>query len=300
MFQDYRSIGWGRVASRVASDTWDDNVFGRGAELAYFALFSLLPLLLIVVVILGYIAQGPAMQETLLEYFRRAIPGSSYDLVKDTLTQVSAHATAGKLYIGVATTIWASSSAMTSVIDALNKAYDIREARPWWKARLLAAVLTIALAVLIVVALAFLLYGERIGDWVSAAVGGGSTVRFLWAILRWPVVVLFVLAGFLLLYRFAPDLHEQKLCWIIPGATAGVALWFLATFALQVYLRVFSSYSTVYGALGAVLILLLWLYVSSIALLVGGEVNSEIENEAARNGAADAKLAGEKSPRRGM
>ena len=146
MFTDhYRSIDWRRVATRVVTEIQKDNVFGRAAQLAYFWFFSLFPLLLIIIVILGYTAQGQEMRDTLLAYFGRAIPGSSFGLVRDTLTQVSTHAGPGKLSIGFITTLWAASSGMSAVIAALKKAYEVKEARPWWKARLLATVLTVAL-----------------------------------------------------------------------------------------------------------------------------------------------------------
>jgi membrane protein len=109
-------------------------------------------------------------------------------------------------------------------------------------------------------------------------------------------VIAFLLTAFLLVYRFAPNLHDQKFWWILPGAAASVLLWIAVSIGLRLYLRYFNTYSTVYGTLGAVLILLLWIYLASVALLIGGELNSEIENAAARRGAPDAKRPGEKEP----
>ena len=299
LFTDhYKSINWRRVGKRVVSETWTDDVFGRAAQLAYFWLFSLFPLLLIIVVILGYSAQGQEMRSTLLGYFSRTIPGSSFGLLRDTLTQISTHAGPGKLYIGLITTLWAASSGMSSVIAGLNKAYEVKEDRSWWKARLLATGLTIALAILVVLALAILLYGSKLGSVLGSWLGFEGGFGVLWATLQWPLVIAFVLVGFLLVYRFAPNLHNQELWWILPGAAAAVVLWMVVSVGLRIYLRYFQTYATVYGTLGAVLILLLWIYLASAALLIGGEINSEIENAAARSGAPDAKRPGQKEPSR--
>ena len=294
--KDYEYITWRRLARRVVKEIREDDVLGRAAQLAYFLLFSLFPILLIVIVILGYLAQGAEMRENLLDYFRRAVPESSFALVRNTLTQITTHAGGGKLSIGIVATLWAASSGMTSIIDGLNKAYEVEEARPWWKARLLAVALTIGLTVMVVAALVILLYGPGFGGLLANWLGLGSMFETIWAILRWPLVFCFAFSAFLLVYRFAPNLHDQHWSWILPGAAAGVCLWFLVSFALRIYLHYFNAYSTVYGSLGAVLILLLWLYLSSAALLIGGELNSEIENAAARGGAPDAKRAGEKAP----
>jgi membrane protein len=297
VFRRYRLINWRRVAKRVVSETWDDDVFGRAGQLAFFWLFSLFPLLLIITVILGYLARGAEMREALLAYLGQTIPGASFTLVRDTLTQVSLHAGAGKLWIGVGTTVWAASSGMTSVIYGLNKAYEVPEARPYWKARILAIVLTIVLAVLIVLGLIILLYGGKVGAFLGEWLGFSESFRTAWAVLKWFLVVGFVLAGFLIVYRFAPNLHNQKLLWILPGAVSAVGMWVAASLGLRVYLNYFTSYNSVYGALGAVLVLLLWIYVSSSVLLIGGEINSEIENAAAKEGVRDAKRPGERAPR---
>src|SRR4029078_10975603 len=116
-------------------------------------------------------------------------------------------------------------------------------------------------------------------------------------ILQWPIALAFMLLSFALIYYFAPDLHDQDWKWITPGATTGVALWLLISFAFKGYLHFFDSYSKTYGSLGAVIVLMLWLYLTGLAVLVCGEINAEIENAAARKGAADAKRKATKRPR---
>ena len=127
--------------------------------------------------------------------------------------------------------------------------------------------------------------------------GFGAAFVVTWKILQWPIALAFMLLAFALIYFFAPDFRDQDWKWITPGSTIGVALWLLVSFAFKGYLHFFDSYSKTYGSLGAVIVLMLWLYLTGAAVLVGGEVNSEIENAAARKGAADAKRKGAKSPR---
>lgn len=273
-------------------------MFGRAAELAYFLLFSLVPILLMTTVILGFVYHGEQLQRDLLGYLQRAIPGASFTLVRTTFDQITTHAGGGKLSLGIVATLWAASSGMTAIIEGLNKAYEVREERPWWRARLLAAVLTLGLSVLIIVALAILFYGAQLGALIAKWAGLGSAFQPLWQVVEWILLIGFPLLAFLLVYRFAPNLHRQRWWWILPGAVVGVALWFLVSIGLRIYFHFFNSYATVYGAMGAALILLLWLYLSSAALLIGGEFNSEIENAAASNGAPDAKRPGEKEPGR--
>ncbi len=141
-----------------------------------------------------------------------------------------------------------------------------------------------------------MLYGERIIDYVAGSYGFGDVFRNIWRVLQWPIALAFMLLAFALIYFFAPDLHDQEWTWVTPGSAIGVGLWLLVSFALRIYLHFFNSYSKTYGSLGAVIILMLWLYLTGAAILIGGEVNSEIEDAAAKAGAPDAKEKGQKAP----
>ena len=145
---------------------------------------------------------------------------------------------------------------------------------------------------MIIGALALVIGGGRIADYLAAVFGFSSAFAFVWKILQWPIALAFMLLAFALIYYFAPDLREQDWKWITPGSVIGVALWLLASFALKGYLHFFNSYSRTYGSLGAVIILMLWLYLTGLAVLTGGEVNAEIENAAAERGAPDARSKG--------
>lgn len=289
-------LGWRRLAGRVWHEILDDGVFGQAAMLSYYFLLALFPMLLILVTIFGYFAQSGELRASLLEYFHRVVPGSAFTLVEDTLRQITTGAGGGKLSLGIIVSLWAASNGMSAVAEGLNAAYEIKDERPWWKRQLLAIGLTVAFAAFAVVALALILAGHSIGSWLAGRAGYSDLFTNFWSLARWPIALFMVLVAVNLLYRFAPDLRNWEWKWFTPGAAVAVALWVAVSLGFRLYLHYFNSYNATYGSLGAVIILLLWFYITGAAILIGAEVNSEIENAAAEIGEPDARLAGEKVP----
>ncbi len=284
------------LARRVWAKMQEDNVFGRAAELAYFFLFSIFPLLIVLTSLLGLISGGAEIRAELLGYFRTALPGSAYQLVVSTLREITHASGGGKLSIGIVVAIAAASAGMVAVIEGLNTAYEVREARSWLRRRGVAIVLTLALALFTVSALAIFLYGNQLGTFIATHVGFRPLFQTAWPFVQVPLVISFVLVALALTYRFAPNVRVQRWRWIFPGAWAAFLLWLIASAGLRLYLKFFDTYSAVYGSLGAVVILMVWLYLFSVAILVGGEVNSVLENAAAEAGVPTAKLSGETAP----
>ncbi len=290
-------LSWKDLAKRVWAEMQDDDVFGRAAQLAYYFLLALFPLLLFLVSLLGYFAgENSELRSDMFRYLSAVLPGEASDLVSKTISDVTQGSGGGKLSFGILAALWAASNGMGAVSDSLNVAYDVKESRPWWKSRLVAVGLTIALAVLIISALILVLYGHTIAEAVAGSFGLGEAFEMTWKVVQWPVVLAFVVLGFGLIYYFGPDLHDAKWQWITPGAIIGVFLWLLVSFGFRTYLHFFNSYSATYGSLGTVIILMLWFYLTGAAILIGGEINSEIEHAMAEAGASDAKERGEKSP----
>ena len=283
-------LSWKELAKRVWNEANKDDIWGRAAQLSYYFLLALFPLLLVLMAIFGIFAdRGTELRQSLISYLSQVMPASAGELVQKTVDEVSNSAGAGKISVGLVATLWAASNGMGAISETLNIAYNIKESRPWWKTRLVAINLTIALSLLIVTALVLLLYGSEIADAIAAWAGLGGVFTVTWKIAQWPIVLFFMLLSFNLIYYFAPDLKEQKWNWITPGAAVGVALWLLVSFAFKSYLKYFNSYSATYGSLGALIIMMLWFYFTGMAILFGGEVNSEIEDAAAKNGAQDAR-----------
>jgi membrane protein len=288
-------LSWKNLSKRVWDQIQEDDVFGRSAQLSYYFLLALFPLLIFLTSLLGYFTgENSSLREGLFNYLGQVIPGSAANLVNTTIHQVTEGSGGGKLSFGILATLWAASNGMGAIISSLNVTYEVEESRPWWKARLIAIGLTIGLAVLIISALVLVLQGGNIGNLIASNFGLGNVFTTTWSILQWPIILGFMLLSFALIYYFAPDVKEQKWHWVSPGAMIGVALWLIASFAFRTYLSYFDSYNATYGSLGAVIVLMLWFYMTGMAILVGGEVNSEIENAAAEHGNPEAKESGEK------
>lgn len=290
-------LGVKELGKRVWHEVQEDEVFGRAAELSYYFLLALIPFLIFVTSVIGLtIGSGTGTRHQLFNYLAQVMPASAFQLIDTTIQEVSSASGGGKLSFGILATLWAASNGMGAITSSLNSAYDLKESRPWWKQRLTAMVLTMALSVFIISALLLVLAGSSIADWLASVFGFGSTFPLIWKILQWPVVLACLIFAFALIYYFAPDFHDQKWTWLTPGAAIGVALWILVSLAFRVYLHFFDSYSATYGSLGAVIVLMLWLYFTGLAVLIGGEINSEIEHAAAQQGEPEAKEKGQKSP----
>jgi membrane protein len=290
-------LTWRSLGERVWSEVEEDNVFGRSAQLAYYFLLALFPLLLFLTSVIGLVmGSGTGLRHRLFDYLSQILPGDAFKLIDSAMLEVSTASGGGKVAFGIIAALWAASNGMGAITEALNIAYDVKETRPWWRQRLTAVGLTLALTVLIISALVLVLYGERIIDHVAGGYGFGEVFIVTWKALQWPIALAFMLGAFALIYYFAPDIREQKWTWLTPGAAVGVGLWLAISFGFRLYLHFFDSYSKTYGSLGAVIVLMLWLYLTGAAILIGGEVNSEIEAAAAKAGAPDAKEKGEKAP----
>jgi membrane protein len=247
-----RGWRWKTFAKHLWTKVNTDDVLNRAAILSFYFLLALFPLLLFLIALLGSFADtGTELRRNLLTYLRAIVPVSSSDLINTTVDEITKKSSGGKLSFGLVTSLWFASSGMGAIIEGLNIAYDVKETRAWWKRTLLAIVLTIALAVLIITALALMFYGSRIAEGIANRCGFGAAFTAVWTVLRWLFVLVFVFLAFQLIYYFAPDLHEQQLRWLTPGAAVGVILWLLVSFLFGSYLNVYNTYSVVYGSLGS-------------------------------------------------
>jgi membrane protein len=274
-----------------------DDVLGRSAQLAFYFLLALFPFLIFVSAMLGRVFAGNAdLYHELLGHLQNLMPLSAYRLVRDTVDEITFGTSGGKLSLGLFATLWTASSGMEAVINGLNVAYKVTERRQWWRRRLVAINLIVLLAISSGLALTLALFGGRIGTFLATRYGYGDAFESLWFTLRFGFPPAFMLVVFALIYRFAPNVRGHGWQALLPGACVGVVLWLSATALFRLYLSHFDSYSKTYGSLGAVIVLMLWLYISGIAILVGGEVNSEIRRAAARAGVPEARESIEAPP----
>src|SRR6266542_213221 len=273
------------LGKRAWKEIVEDEVFARSASLAYYFILAVFPAMLFVLSVIGFLtAAGSDWQASLFSTLARVMPASASDLVQKTFQEVSRASGAGKAAFGILGALWAASQGVAAVMQSLNVAYEVKERRPWWKQKVLALGLTLALAVLVLGALGLMLFGGRAAGLLAADLGNaglGHALVVAWNVLQWPVVLGFMFAAFAMTYRFAPHLKEPEWHWITPGSVTGLTCWLVASFALKMYLQFFNSYSKTYGSVGAVIILLLWLYIAGFSILLGGEVNSAIDKAAA-------------------
>jgi len=273
----------------VAKHTWtsffDDNLVGRAAELGFYFIFALFPSLVTATALLGLAARSAShIYYSLLGYLSIVLPHDAMGMVLDTFNQTAAAATSGKLTFGLVAAVWSASVGFSAIQDSLNVVYRVKETRSYFAARFSAIGVTILLMGLVTLMLASLLGADffarlahlHIYDHFLAALVA-VTVRAVGWILAAVLLSLF----FAVIYYFAPDVKRSHWHWLTPGAAIGIVGWLLASIGLRLYVHFFDNYSVTYGSLGAVIILLTWFYLTGLMLLLGAEINSEIEAAAA-------------------
>lgn len=288
-------LSFRRLVREVITGVDDDNLTGRAAELAFNFVLALFPLFIFLLSLLGlFAARGSALRHGLFVYVYQVLPPAAAEVVGNTLHEVMHNASDGKLTFGIVLTVWFASGGMSSLISALNGVYGVKETRSWLKLRATSFALTIAISLLIILSLVIVLSGGYLAETVGAYYGLHDAAVDVWKVAQYPVAIAFVTLSFSLIYYIAPDLDEQHWYWITPGSIFGVLLWIATSFAFRAYLHFFNTYSRTYGSLGAVMILMMWLYVTGFAFLLGGEINAKIEHAAAKRGHPEAKAPGDK------
>jgi membrane protein len=277
---DFQGASAKLVFKRTGQAFLDDNLASRAAELGFYFLFALFPMLICTSSLLGLAAKHASdIYMHLLDYLALVVPPAAYQLVVATFNQTTAASTGGKLTLGLAAALWSASVGFSSIQDGMNVVYKAKETRPYWKARGSAILVTVLLGVLVMLNLAVLLLGDFCAHGVRHHVYHhwiAAPLVVLVHIVTWVVAMALLMLLFSTIYYYAPDLKAKTWRWITPGATIGIASWVVASIGWRVYLHFFNSYSVTYGSLGAVIILLMWFYITGLTLLLGAEVNSEI------------------------
>ena len=296
----FRSVVWGYVSQSplkslwnlegvspivIAKNTWTamfaDNLLGRSAELGFYFLFALFPTLFTACSVLGLAARSAqAIYEHLLQYLAIVVPPSALGTVLEAFNQTTVGASSGKLTFGLVAALWSASVGFSAIQGSLNVVYRVQEHRPYWKARLSAIGITFLLSIIISCMLGSLLLSDFLARLVRLhipnhllATGTAISLRFAGGILATVLLSLI----FALVYYFAPDVKKSEWHWLTPGAALGMVGWFSASVGLRLYVHYFNNYAATYGSLGTVIILLTWFYLTGLMLLLGGEINSEIE-----------------------
>ena len=269
-----KNLSWQELATRTAKDSIQDDIAGIAAQLSFYFFLSLFPALLFLVALASFFPLY-SFNDELMRLLAPIAPEAVLRLFQEQLTALSNSEDVGLLSIGLLMALWSSSAALVSVIDAMNRAYDIEDTRPWWKRRLIAIGLTVGLAVFILTSFGLVVAGPWLADFLGSHLGLSAVFTWSWKILQWPIVFLLASTGFGLVYYFAPD-AEQEWTWITPGALTATLLWLLASLAFRFYVVNFGNYEEAYGTLGAIILTLLWFYISALVMVLGAELNAEI------------------------
>lgn len=279
-FQSIWNLGgltpW-QLARSVLDEISANNFLGRASELAFDFLFALFPMILLMVTLFRLFAsRSLELQSVLLSSFADFLPPEAVRLLRTTATELAANATSGKLAITVVVALWFGAGGVSSMISALNLAYRVREARSWFKVRAIALGLTLLISILLLIVLFIVLVSSHFVDWLGTELGLRPIVVLIWKTVQWPACILFVITSYSAIYYCGPNLEDRNWHWITPGSAFGAFLWLLASLGFRVYLHFYNTYSASYGSLGAVMILLVWLYVAGLTFLIGGGINAEI------------------------
>jgi len=285
-------LSWTQLGKRTLKEIWADDLLNLAAQQAYYFFFALFPALLTVISIASFFPIDNLIGQVVTT-LGRFVPPDVLQIIQDQIVKISESKQGGILTFAFLLTIWSSSGALVSIISTLNTAYDITEGRPLWKVRLTALGLTVGMALFIVISIALVLVGPTVAEHLAATLHLGVAFKWAWWVLQWPVVFVLVAFAIGLVYYFAPD-AQQDWVWITPGSILATLFWLVASLGLKLYIQFFGNYNETYGTLGGFIVLLTWFYVSGLAILIGAELNAEIEHASPYGKATGEKVPGEK------
>ena len=286
-------LSWREIFRRTLHEAfWKDNCLAMAAQLAYYFFFALFPTLLFLVALASYFPVTTLVDD-LFRTLGGLMPPEALQIITEQLTKISNSEDTGLLTLGMLLAVSSSSAAMIAIIDTVNRAYDVEEGRPWWKVRLTAIFLTIGVAVFILVSFALVLLGPTAATALADRLYLGPVFEWTWKILQWPLVFALVSAAIALIYYFAPDV-EQDWVWLTPGSIVATALWLATSLGFKYYVANWGNYTETYGLIGAVMILLLWFYITGLVILIGAEMNAEIEHASPYGKDPGEKIPGQK------
>jgi membrane protein len=283
-----KGMSWKEFFTELKNEWKGDNVSLVAGALTFFGVLALFPFLLFLVALAGLIID-PMQAEALVKELGRVAPEAVTQIVSQRLHDLATSDSVGLLTVGGLGAVWAASNGIVKLMQVLNTAYDVKESRPFWKVRGIAISMTLAAAVLSIAAalgmVAVPAFAKMLGEPLGTVV----------MVLRWPVAGLLIMLVWALLYYFCPDV-EQDFKFITPGSVVGVIIWLVASWGFSVYVRNFGKYDATYGALGGVIVMLLWMWISAQVLLLGAEINALLEHRSPEGKAPGRKHRGEGGP----
>lgn len=264
---------------RLYERSFDADVFSRAAQVAFYFSFALFPLLYFLVSLFGLIlVSSDGLKSELFVYLDRLMPSEVFNLVKTTVDEIVINSTGGKATIGLLVTLWSASAGVDAIRNALNDVYKIKDTRYWWRTKAQSIVLTFVFSILATVVLGGVFYGWQFVQYLLNGIGFEVTSPIVLVTIQWISILLLMLFVSEIIYNLLPDFKKFRWVWISPGSIVAMLLWVLLTSGFRLYLGYFNSYDRTYGSLGAVIIMMLWLYLTALTLLIGGAINSVLND----------------------
>lgn len=270
----------GPLFKKVGAQIVADDVIDLAAQTAYYFFFSLFPIFLFLAPLLALVGDKQKTFTFLLDQLARAVPRDAFALMENVVKDVVFSPNApGIVSIGALLALWSGSNVFSGLMAALNMVYNHRtdDTRPYWKRKLIALACLLGVGLLFILATMVLLFGPNVVDWVGNHVGLGSTARALWNLAQIPIASVLVIATAFVLFKVLPD-AKQRNTHVLVASVVTTALWLIATLAFRIYVQQFGDFNKTYGTIGGVIVLLMWMYISSLVLLAGGELAAELMN----------------------
>jgi membrane protein len=254
----------------------DDNVFNGAAALGFYLTLAIFPAMILLMSVIPYLPIAQ-VDQAIMDLLGQALPPEAFGMVEKVVAEVTSERRGGLLSFGVLATLWAVSTGMYAIMQQLNITYDVKEGRSMIRGRATALALSLLFGVLVLGAFSLVVIGGMIEDWLANRFGVSGLLLTVFAVFRWAVIVLALLLGFAVIYYYGPNV-EQTFRFITPGSVVGVILLVAASLAFSFYTRNFGNYDATYGSIGAVIVLMLWLYMAGLVILFGSEINALLEH----------------------
>lgn len=283
----FKEFGWALYAK-----IFDTDIFSRAAQVAFYFSFALFPLLYFLVSLFGIVIESSeGLRGELFSYLRQVMPLAVFDLVSRTVEEIVVNSTGGKATLGLAVTLWSASAGVDAIRTALNEIYGLKDSRNWFKTKAQSILFTLIVSVLTTAILAIVFYGWQLFQYGLARLGLEVSSPFLLVSIQWISILLIMLLACEIIYNLLPDFKRFRWVWITPGSVVAILVWIILTTGFRTYLGYFNSYNKAYGSLGAVIIMMLWLYLTASALMIGGAINAVLHEmrEKAENESVEAE-----------
>ncbi|MFW0754644.1 YihY/virulence factor BrkB family protein [Pseudomonas sp. H11T01] len=279
IFPDLKGLPLHRVLTRTVTEFIDDEMSTYASALAYQMLFSLFPFLLFLIALIGFL-HLPDFFSWLRLQSELVLPPQALEQVNPVIDQLQ-QSKGGLLSAGIVIALWTASAGVRLMMSAMNAAYDVVERRPIWKRFPLSIFYTVGIAGMLLAAAALMVLGPQVMEWLAGQIGMEDFIVTVWTVVRWPLIVVLLMVAVALIYYVMPDV-KQEFRLITAGSVLAVVVWILASLGFGYYVKAFADYNAMYGSIGAIIVLLLYFYISAAALLLGAEMNAVIDHMSAQ------------------